>query len=72
MIQLQSVKEVPTESPINLPSHQDDFKWGTKSMGLLEMENLLSAKENQICLNAMKERDRLESIGFGDQLTEMH
>jgi hypothetical protein len=28
-------------------------------------------KEHQICLNALKERDRLEESGFGDQLNEM-
>ena len=28
-------------------------------------------KEHQICLNALKERDRLEESGFGDQLNEI-
>ena len=71
VIPLQSVKLVPCEPPVNLPKRPDEFSLGTKSAALLELDTCLIDKEHQICLNALKERDRLEESGFGDQLNEI-
>ena len=47
------------------------FSLGTKSAALLELGACLINKEQWIFLNALKERDRLEESGFGDQLNEI-
>jgi hypothetical protein len=65
------VKLVPCEPPVNLPKRPDEFSLGTKSVPPLELDACLINKEHQIRLNALKERDRLEESGFGDQLNEM-
>ena len=68
---LQNFKTVPDEPPINLPKCPDIYSIGTKSGSLVELDNTLLEKSQHVRLNAMKERDRLESVGFRDQLMEM-
>ena len=71
MILLQNFKTVLNELPINLPKHPDSYSIGTKSASLVELDNTLLEKSQLVHLNAMKERDRLESVGFRYQLMEM-
>jgi hypothetical protein len=47
------------------------LKLSTKSVGLIDLDNTLLAKEDHIRFEAMNERDRLESNAFEDQLMEM-
>jgi hypothetical protein len=68
---LQNFKTVPDEPPINLPECPDSYSIGIKSASFLELDNTLLEKSQLVYLNAMKESDRLESVGFGDQLIEM-
>jgi hypothetical protein len=68
---MEATHAVPDKPPINLPKRPDELKLGTKSEGLIDLDNTSLAKEDRIRIEAMKEGDRLESIGFGDQLMEM-
>jgi hypothetical protein len=71
VIPMEATHAVPDKPPINLPKRPDELKIGTKSAGLIDLDNTLLAKEDRIRIEAMKERDRLEGNGFGDQLMEM-
>lgn len=39
---------------------------------MIEIDTLLARKEEQIGISAIKEGDRLEDLGFEDQLGEIH
>jgi len=65
VIPLQNVKQVPIQAPIKLPT-QPDYMLGTKSADLIGLDDAVLAKEEQIRLKAMLERDRRENSGFGD------
>ncbi len=44
---------------------------GTKSAGFIDWGQILLKNAQTLRINAMEERDHLESNGFGDQLNEM-
>lgn len=71
VIPLELSKSIPTHPPVELPKRPDELTLGTKSAGLINLDNSLLEKEHAIRISAMKERDRLESNGLGDQLNEM-
>ncbi len=71
VIPLQDTKEIPDKPPLDLPKRPDNLALGTKSAGLIELDDSLLQQGQQIRIKAMKERDRLESNGFGDQLNEL-
>ena len=71
VIAIEATHAVPDKPPINLPKWPDALKLGTKSARLIHLDNTLLANEDCIQIEAMKERDRLENNGFGDQLMEM-
>ena len=54
-----------------MPTRPDNFTLGTKLADLVALDNKILAKEYLVRLNAMIERDKLESSGYGDQLMEM-
>ena len=68
---MEATHVVPDKPPIYLPKQPDELEVGTKSAGLIVLDNTLLAKENRIRIEAMKDRDRLESNEFGDQLIKM-
>ena len=71
VIPLQDTKEIPDKPPLDLPKRPDNLALGTKSAGLIELDDSLLQQGQQIRIKAMKERDHLESNGFGDQLNEL-
>ena len=71
VIPLELSKSIPTHPPVELPKRPDELTLGTKSAGLIDLDNSLLEKEHAVRISAMKERDRLESNGLGDQLNEM-
>ncbi len=71
VIPLQDTKEIPDKPPLDLPKRPDNLALGTKSAGLIELDDSLLQQGQQIRIKAMKEHDRLESNGFGDQLNEL-
>ncbi len=58
VIPLQNVKEVPNQAPIKLPTRPDSFTLGTKSADLIQLDDVALAREEQIRLNSMLERDQ--------------
>ena len=70
-IVLRIKKAVPSQPPVRLPRRKDNGTIGTNSVDLIALDNNKLAKEERIRLNGMKERDRLELAGYGDQLMEM-
>jgi len=71
VIPLAKVKEIPAEAPVSLPRRKSHGKLGDASVDLIALDNDREKDEESLRLRAMKERDRLESNGFGDQLMEM-
>ena len=71
VITLEISKSIPTHPPVELPKRPDGLTLGKKSAGLIDLDNSLLEKEHAVQISAMKERDRLESNGLGDQLSEM-
>ena len=61
----------PAEPPVTLPRRKDHGTIGDDSADLIALDNNKTAREQRIRLNGMKERERLEDIGFGDELMEM-
>ena len=64
-------KTPPKEAPFNLPCRRDYGGIGDDSVDKIALDNNKTAEEQRIRLQGMKERDRLESLGFGCQLMEM-
>jgi hypothetical protein len=71
VIPLQQTKSIPTEPPLNFRKHHDELTLGTKSAGLVELDNSMLQQRQQIRINAMKEREFCYSNGFWDQLNEI-
>lgn len=71
VIPMETIQIISGKPPINLPKRPDESKIGIKSVGLFYLDNTLLAREDHVQIDAMKERDRLESNGFDDQLMEM-
>ena len=71
MIPLQQTEIVPSEPPVHLPTRTNNWTIGTKSADLIALDNSSLAQVQRVRLNAMLERDQLESNGYGDQLMEM-
>ena len=63
--------KVPKDPPVNLPCRKNHGPLGDPSADLLALDNNCEANKQSLRLRAMKERDRLESNGFGDQMMEM-
>jgi hypothetical protein len=58
VIPLKNLKEVPNQAIIKLPTWLDSFTLGTKSADLIQLDDGALAREEQIRLNAMLERDK--------------
>jgi hypothetical protein len=72
VIPLANTKPDPKEPPVGIPTRSNQkYKLGAKSEALIELDNSTLSEKEQIHLDAMKDRDRKESEGFGDQLMEM-
>ena len=71
VIPLQQTEIVPSETPVHLPTRTNNWTIGTKSADLIALDNSSLAQVQRVRLNAMLERDQLESNGYGDQLMEM-
>ena len=67
---MQNKKTIPSEPPVNLPKCKD-IALGTTSAAVVELDNKLASKEEQIRVNATKEKDGLESEGFGEIVAEV-
>ncbi len=68
---LEQMETIPTQPPIKLSKRHNDITLGTKLAGLIDLDNILLKNAKTLRINAMKERDHLESNGFGDQFNEM-
>ena len=69
---VQTIKKTPpSQPPVRLPRRKDHGTVGTNSADLIALDNNKLAKEERVRLNGMKERDRLELAGYGDQLMEI-
>ena len=71
VIPLQQTEIVPSEPPVHLPTRTNNWTIGTKSADLIALDNSSLAQVQRVRLNAMLERNQLESNGYGDQLMEM-
>ncbi len=73
VIPLEKQKKIPAKPPVNLPRQKDHASLGNALtlMDLIALDNNQEIDKESLRLWAMKERDRLESNGFGDQLMEM-
>ena len=71
VIPMESTHPIPSKPPINLPQRPDNSTLRTKSATVIEIDATLANKEKQIRMSAINERDRLEDLGYGDQLGEM-
>ena len=64
-------QHAPKEPPVNLPRRKNHGNLGDAAADLIALDSNRQAEEENLRLRAMKERDRLESNGFRDQLMEM-
>ena len=58
VITLEISKSIPTHPPVELPKRPDELTLGTKSAGLIDLDNFLLEKEHDVRINAMTERER--------------
>ena len=59
-------------APVSLPSCANEkYTLGTRSAVMVALDRINLSKATKINLNVIKERDKLEGEGFGDQLMEI-
>jgi hypothetical protein len=70
VIPMESTHPISSKLPVNLPQRPDDSTLEIKSIAVLEIDSSLAHKEKQIRSCAIKEWDRLEDLGYGDNLVK--
>ena len=71
VLPLADTKEVPTEPPLELPGLPEMCRLGQRAQDCIELEKTLKSEDSDFRLRALREREKLEENGFGDQLMEM-
>ena len=71
VLPLADIKTVPAEPPLELPGLPNICRLGTRAKDCIDLENSLHSEDRDFRMQALRERERLEDNGFGDQLMEM-